>query len=121
VLSELASIFREIKPFQFSLAKIATFPNTIFLEPAPKEPFISLTKKVFSVFPDTPPYEGIYPEINPHLTIAQLSEDQDFTDVNREIIKKVSHRLPLYSVAEEAWLMEEHANGDWTVMSKFSF
>lgn len=53
----------------------------IFLEPFPREPFIKLTQQLAAIFPENPPYEGKFPDINPHLTIGQLSDKDNFKEV----------------------------------------
>ena len=121
VLDELGSIFDEVSPFSFSLTALGAFPNAIYLQPVPAEPFISLTKKIFLAFPEAPPYEGKFAEIIPHLTIAQLNVELDGLAIEKEIAKGISAKLPFEAVAEEAWLMEEDEEGKWSIRSRFLF
>ena len=120
-LSILSNFFNKVSPFQFSLDKINTFPNVIFLEPNPRELFIDLTKQLADIFPDTLPYDGKFPEINPHLTLAQLSEKDDSQIILQNINNDLAPQLPINVIVKEAWLMEEDDNGEWSIRSKFPF
>lgn len=114
-------MFSTIKSFEFSLIKIETFPNVIFLSPSPKEFFVNITKKIVSVFPENPPYSGKFPDINPHLTIGQLSEKDNFTEILRNITEDIKEKLPLKTTATEARLMAENPDGRWMIMQRFKF
>ena len=52
--------------FEFSLARVARFPATAYLEPEPAAPFIALTESLFREFPQFPPFGGESPTITPH-------------------------------------------------------
>jgi len=45
-------------------------PGVVWLEPEPAEPFVALTRAIWSEFPDYPPYGREDDEIEAHLTIA---------------------------------------------------
>lgn len=121
VLSKLSNIFIGMKPFSFVLETIQTFPNVIFLEPKSKEPFIQITEEIVKVFPENPPYEGKYPSINPHATIAQLSDDQDMSAIKKNISEDIDKFLPIQSIATEAWVMVEGEDDNWHRKAVFVF
>ncbi len=121
VLNTLSLLFQSIKPFQFTLEKIRTFPNVIYLMPSPRKPFIKLTTLIVEKYPDAPPYEGKYPAINPHLTLAQLSDKDDFSGILNTIKKELPPKLPIKTIAKEAWLMEKDKNNYWRIKYKFPF
>lgn len=60
--------------FDVSLTEVKRFPDVLYLAPSPREKIIELINIIASAFPKYPSYGGKFPEINPHLTIAQ-SED----------------------------------------------
>ena len=107
-----------IEKFSFALSKIKTFPGVVYLEPTEREKFISLTKKIYSAFPDYPPSEGKFlPDIIPHLTIGhELGERFDKCLLEA---KSIESRLPIEAIAKEAFLMISE-NGEWTVREKFT-
>lgn len=120
IIKKIEVIFSKIKQFPFTLGRINTFPKVIFLEPSPRDKFIELTETIARFFPENQPYEGIYSKINPHMTIAQLTDNQNMNVIKEEIIRDIVNALPIKSAAKEAWLMEEH-DGEWSIKMKFQF
>ncbi|OGH47923.1 MAG: hypothetical protein A3A51_00285 [Candidatus Levybacteria bacterium RIFCSPLOWO2_01_FULL_39_10] len=118
-IKKLNSIFEKVEKFTFSLQKINTFPNVVYLEPSESENFINLTRKVVEMFPNYPPYEGKFEGITPHLTIGQELEERT-AQVLDETKSKLEKRLPINSEAKEVWLMEK-VNGKWVKKRKFNF
>lgn len=121
LLDELGIFFRTIKPFTFSLIKVDTFPDVIYLTPNPREPFIDITKALALRYPDAPPYEGKYPSINPHLTIAQLILSDNFEMILQEVKEKTVTSFPIFTKTNQAWLMVQDDKRYWQVRCKFSF
>ena len=74
-LARAAGIFRRFRPFEFRLEQVGRFPESLYLVPEPDEPFISLTEAAVREFPEYPPYGGKFPEIIPHLTVANRSAE----------------------------------------------
>ncbi len=120
VLGKIAKIFLKVKKFSFALTNIKTFPNVIFLEPNPRTRFIEITKAIARVFPENPPWEGKFPSINPHLTIGAEIEAQIMNSLKKEITRAIQDKLPVKTIAREAWLMIEQ-NGEWKIKKKFRF
>ena len=120
-INKLEVLFSTIKTFPFSLTAIETFPNVIYLTPNPKKAFIDITKKITSIFPENPPYGGKFPKINPHLTIGQLSDKDNFSEILKKITEDVEHKLPLKTKATEARLMIENFDGRWKILQIFQF
>lgn len=46
------------------------FPGLLYLTPRPAEPLNAMTQAIVRQWPEAPPYGGKYPEIVPHVTIA---------------------------------------------------
>lgn len=64
-----------VEPFDFTLARLATFPNGIIhLVPEPEAPFARLTALLSEAFPQFPPYGGEFPPA-PHLTLDLVHGD----------------------------------------------
>jgi len=117
---KIEQVFLNVKPFPFMLANINTFPNVIFLEPDPREPFIELTERVAKAFPEHPPWEGKYQAINPHLTIGASIETQQMKRLQKQIMEDIGSKLPIKATATEAWLMVKNTDA-WTIKRKFKF
>jgi 2'-5' RNA ligase len=71
VIDQLKQLFARCKSFDFRLTKIGRWPDNLHLLPAPSDPFVGLTRAVWAAFPSYPPYEGRFPDIVPHLSVAQ--------------------------------------------------
>lgn len=95
--------------FPFVLGTVRRWPNVVWLEPEPDEPFRRLTQALAAAFPDFPPYEGAHAEVVPHLTVAQ--------DVPDDYYAAAEHALPAYlpirEVAREAWLIGHTPDQPW--------
>ncbi|HMH61936.1 MAG TPA: 2'-5' RNA ligase family protein, partial [Bradyrhizobium sp.] len=73
-LDSLRDCFACFEPIPFSLGTIQRFPNEVlYLAPEPDESFRQLTLSIWNLFPETPPYGGKWPDIIPHLSVAQLA------------------------------------------------
>lgn len=118
IISQICNFFSGIKQFEFSLIRISTFPDVVYLEPEPKEKFIELIKGIISIFPENPWFGGKFKEIKPHLTIGNKLQDLELA--KNEISKDITLKLPTKSLATEAWLMESK-NGEWSIRKKFPF
>jgi hypothetical protein len=85
---------------EVAFPRLARFPNVLYLQPEPSEPFRRLTAAVAEQWPETPPYGGVYAEVIPHLTVAHDVDEAAFFAVERE----VTPHLPVRAWLEEAWL-----------------
>lgn len=75
VVRQIGEIASATAPFTFELSAIDTFPNGIIhLVPEPADPFRDLTARLWSAFPDCPPYAGEFPDVRPHLTLDARSD-----------------------------------------------
>jgi 2'-5' RNA ligase len=97
----VAAIAGDIRPFDFTLARLDTFPNGIIhLVPEPSDPFRSLTARLAAAFPECPPYGGEFDDVRPHLTLDLAS------DTVTEASTRASLRLPVRARARRldlAW------------------
>lgn len=118
IINLIRNFFSRIKCFDFSLVRINTFPDVVYMEPEPRSKFIELTEGIVKIFPENPPFEGKFKRINPHLTIG--NKLQDIESAKAEISQDITPKLPLKTSATEAWLMESK-NGEWSIREKFSF
>ncbi|MGD1013364.1 MAG: 2'-5' RNA ligase family protein [Acidimicrobiales bacterium] len=69
--AQLRILFESFGAFDFSLRETRRFDDRIlYLVPSPAEPFERLTRAVFGLFPEYPPYEGRFEQVLAHLTVA---------------------------------------------------
>ena len=95
--------------FTVHFRQISRFPNVVYLPPDPPDPFRRLTTALAAEFPDYPPYEGAYPEVVPHMTVAQ--------DVPADFYAAAEHALPaclpVRHIVREAWLIGHRPEQPW--------
>jgi len=85
----LRVLFAARPAFDFVLDRVERFDNgLVWLHPEPSEPFSSLTRLVWGVWPDYPPYEGVHDTVIPHLTV---SEDPIEVEVALPIAARATH------------------------------
>jgi len=117
VVQRIESVLREAQGFEFSLAKVARFPATAYLEPEPAEPFIALTESLTREFPQFPPFGGEFPTIIPHLTVAHGSATEAAI-AEAELVSSLALHGPIKSACSSLVLMENSA-GTWRQMHVF--
>jgi 2'-5' RNA ligase len=72
VRRRLAAVAAATTPFEYRLARAATWPDTVYVAVDPIEPFVALQRRLGAAFPGFPIY-GTDPgfEFVPHVTIAE--------------------------------------------------
>jgi 2'-5' RNA ligase len=106
VRAAIAEIAAGVPSFAVGLIQTRRFPQTLYLAPEPPDPFIEIIHAVDARFPDYPPYEGVFEEVIPHLSIA--------TGTPREldVAEATAQRyLPVEARATEIVLLEEAEAG----------
>jgi 2'-5' RNA ligase len=104
--------------FPFTLSTVEYFrspPVVLYLAPEPAAPFQELTRAFARVFPDAPPYGGVFDEIVPHVTVA----DENDLEILATIEAEVASRLPIKAIAREVELVE-HAPQGWSRRQSFN-
>jgi hypothetical protein len=90
-----------VKAFEFVLDHVDWFGRRVlWLAPEPAAPFLRLTDRLADRFA-TPPWDGEFDEVVPHLTVAHASDGAELQPVAAD----VSERLPMGCRAEEVWVM----------------
>jgi 2'-5' RNA ligase len=111
-ISTLEDLFASFPVFEFQLAEICYFPRTLYLAPAPADPFVRLTEAVCRAYPDALPYGGEFPEPTPHLTVAARRDNDQLRAVSHQFNRTAIEQLPVSARAEEIWLMDNRS-GNW--------
>lgn len=65
----LAAIAAAHEEFGFSLVRVGTFPDVVYLAPEPAMPFTDLVHAITRAWPRHQPYGGEFPAVVPHLTV----------------------------------------------------
>jgi hypothetical protein len=119
-LGRLRDCFARFEPVRFSLGTIRRFPGgVLYLAPEPDEPFRQLTLSIWKLFPETPPYAGKWPDITPHLSVAQLANETQLTAIEEDFSTASQGNLPVPAIASEVALMENRS-GRWKFRAMFA-
>jgi hypothetical protein len=117
-LGKLRDCFARLQPIAFSLRTIKRFPDVLYLAPEPGEPFRQLTLSIWNLFPETPPYGGKWPDIIPHLSVAQLADEAQLTAIEHDFAKASQDKLPIRATASKIALMDTRS-GRWELRAMF--
>lgn len=109
VEARLAELVAGTAAFDLTFPRTARWPELLYLEPEPAEPFVALTQAVEREWPDQPPYGGAHETIVPHLTVAEAT-DSALLD---RIATDVDPHLPIDTRVREASVYVEDHSGRW--------
>jgi 2'-5' RNA ligase len=111
-VARLEVLVAHTKTFDVSFETTGRFPGVLFLEPSPAEPFLALTQRLATQFPDFPPYGGAFAKSHAHLTVAQ-GDDAVLDEAERHVLPQ----LPLHVHVTEALLLVEVEpdHGRWEI------
>jgi 2'-5' RNA ligase len=119
-LGSLRDCFARFEPIRFSLGIIKRFPTEVlYLAPEPDAPFRELTRAIWKLFPERPPYGGKWPDIIPHLSLAWLADEVLLTGAADDFARASAGKLPIAAIASEVALMDNRS-GRWKVEAAFS-
>src|SRR5712691_4384134 len=119
-LDRLPGCFACFKPFRFTLGTVQRFSNEVlYLAPEPDESCRQLTLSIWNLFPETPPYGGKWPDIIPHLSVAQLANEQQRAAIAADFAMASQRKLPIRAIASKVALMDTRS-GHWSVRAMFS-
>ena len=118
-MADLQELFATTPSFPVSFSETRRFPNVLYLAPNPAEPFQKLIKKIGVRFPETPPYGGAFAEVIPHLTIAQLDDDQRLNEIAADFNKAAKGKLPIRARIDTIALIN-NLGGLWDVQTQFT-
>ena len=116
VEERLARLIAAAPAFDVTFARAARWPELVYLEPDPADPFVRLTEAIVAEWPEHPPYEGVHETVIPHLTVAE-SDDDAFLD---QIAAGLEPQLPIELCVQEAQLFVEGDDGRWRERRTFS-
>jgi 2'-5' RNA ligase len=113
----LAEMLAEFEPFDFALSEIGWFgQRVVYLAPTPRTPFVTLIRRLAEEFPEHPPYGGVFPEVVPHLTVAEGLRPRRL----RRVARRLERHVPVQASATEVCLMVPDTSGRMTVRGRFA-
>ena len=115
VVEDLRTFFAGAAPIGFRLARLARFPDVLYLAPEPDTPFTQLITELARRYPETPPYGGVFKEVIPHLTVAHSADRRVLDD----IANALAGFTPIEAFAAEVWLVVQDQDGRWHTSHRF--
>jgi 2'-5' RNA ligase superfamily len=114
VIDRLTQCFHRFSPFCFTLKEARRFPGVLYLAPEPGETFRKLTLAIWEMSPATPPYRGRHADVVPHLSVAQLENENELDAVAEAFARATRSSPPIRADASTVALMDNRA-GRWNV------
>jgi 2'-5' RNA ligase len=102
VLRRLGAAVGAVGPFECTFERCAWFDDDVlWLAPEPSRPFRELTAAVWKEFPQHPPYEGVFEDVVPHLTVGErrLGSLEELGEVERTVRRALPVRTYVDRVA----------------------
>jgi 2'-5' RNA ligase len=116
IAGTLDRLCARIQPFDAHFTSTGRFPGgVVWLDPQPKDRFVSLMQPVQQAFPDWPPYGGAYDEPVPHLTIASGVDEVVADGVERDVVRQLTERPTIAMSVRHLTLLEEGHDLRWTI------
>jgi hypothetical protein len=118
VLRQLCAGFASFAPIVFALKSVQRFPDVLYLAPDPAEPFRDLTRAIWAWYPETPPYGGKWPDIMPHLSVANVANQRELDRIAAEFALASKAVLPISASVSLVTLLERRGQR-WIVRTTF--
>jgi len=118
VRAQLAAIARAVPRFDYRLAETRRFPVALYLAPQPDHSFAALTESMARAFPEYPPFEGKFPTVVPHVTVAHADEPQ-LCEIEVELRIALPPGGGIKAHCSEMILIE-NSSGRWEEMQRFA-
>ena len=117
LIERVRGVFAGVDRFVATFDRLSRFPGPVlYLAPTSAAPFIEPTERVHRAFPEHLPYNGIYDDVVPHLTVV----DGGSVDLLENVESQVSPRLPVSSSVASVWLMSGDSRPhSWRVRARF--
>src|SRR5262245_32945228 len=110
-IQRVARVVNQVAAFRFTLTAPRCFPDALYLEPEPAQPFVALTEALVQEFPQCPPYEGRYSSVIPHLTVAR-GEPAELCALRAQLAADPRLQAGVEVNCETVVLLE-NASGQW--------
>jgi hypothetical protein len=121
VSERVQDALRDVEPFECTFERTAWFADhVLWLAPAAPDPFICVTRALWTAFPECPPYGGEFADIVPHLTVGDRGSGASAADLRRAEAS-IAPRLPLSVSVDSVLLMSGRREpASWTARRAFS-
>jgi 2'-5' RNA ligase len=114
VVEELRYFFAHVDSFPLTFTSVGEFPEVVHLVPEETKDVSGLIEALVRRWPGYPPYEGMFDEVVPHLTVVDTPDAALRTRARAH----VGPGLPVAARAAEASLWV-HGERGWTRLASF--
>lgn len=117
VLGRVAATSRAIPSFGYRFSRTAWFDDRVlYLAPDDDAPFRELTERIHAAFPGFPPFEGLFEDVVPHLTVGHEQPLPHLEEAEHD----VRQHLPIAGHAAEVLLLaQDEPGGRWRTAQRF--
>ncbi|MGH3366947.1 MAG: 2'-5' RNA ligase family protein [Nocardioidaceae bacterium] len=115
VTSALGELFADQAPIPVQFADCYRRSGFVALRPDPIDGLTKLINQTRRRWPDVVPYEGLYGDVEPHVTVTLRASEETAVTIERE----VTTELPISAELREAWLVA--FEGRWSLRGRFEF
>ena len=102
-------------PLDLVFDRVGRFPGLAYLGLAAPRPVVDVIHALQTTWPEYPLYEGKFPDVVPHLTVA-LGDD----DVLDRVAAELAPQLPLATRITHATLLAEDESSQWSARARFA-
>lgn len=121
VLGTLGDVAAVFEGFPVLFPDVREFPGVVWLRPEPEVRFRALTQRLAAAFPDYPPYEGAFPDPQPHMTVGMDLDPRTQAELRQQVDREVAPRLPFGAVVASMSLLILDLDGTWREEARFAF
>lgn len=117
VLGRVATTLIATPAFTYRFTRTAWFDDRVlYLAPDDEAPFRELTGRIHAEFPGFPPFEGLFDDVVPHLTVGHEQPLPELEEAERD----VRRHLPVEGHASEVLLLaQDTPGGRWQRRASF--
>lgn len=113
--SALHELFVEQVPIPIDFVECYRRGGFVALRPESSDGLKELMTRTWCRWPDVVPYEGVFGDVEPHVTVATRCSEQTAARIKQE----VTAELPICAELREAWLLA--FEGQWILRDRFEF
>jgi 2'-5' RNA ligase len=120
LLARLRALFATVRPFDYELATLESFPAVVWLAPEPAAPFRELIARTREAFPQYPPYGDPTLEPVPHCTIGVDDDPDRVASMLDELRRALGPSLPIRCRATSVDLLQQREDESWLLRERFA-
>jgi hypothetical protein len=106
-------------PITLTFSQVRRWPRVIWLLPEPEAAVRAMTAALMSAFPECPPYGGEFPDPQPHLTVAEGTEEE-LDRIEPEVVRVLAESGPMTVTVESVVVPERQEDRRWQVRHSIS-